>query len=65
MKFHIFPGKNAHEILVLELNQYIIDSKMRGYQIGREITKKNIAILLIDVFYALIKLHFFVLVRNL
>ncbi len=38
---------------------------MRGYQIGREITKKNIEILLIDVFYTLIKLHFFVLVRNL
>jgi len=38
---------------------------MRGYQIGREITKKNLAIPLIDVFYAVIKLHFFVLVRNL
>jgi len=32
---------------------------MRGYQIGREITKKNLAILLIDVFLCtVIKLHF-------
>lgn len=56
---------NAREILVLELNQYKIDSKMRGYQIGREITKKNLPILLIDVFSAVIVLHFFLITKGL